>query len=216
MRIESINQQLTREISERRRAEAEVKKTLEQLERRVQDRTVELRASNEALTDINRQLNDIVEFLPDPTFVIDNGGRVIAWNRAIEEMTGVLKRDIIGEGDHAYTVPFYGERRPHLVDLLDKSDGDIEARYLSLKRNGGILLAEAYVPCVYGGKGAYVFAKVAPLFDARGERTGAVESIRDITERKQAEEAIRRSEEKYRLLVEHANCIILRMDRRAM
>jgi PAS domain S-box-containing protein len=58
-----------------------------------------------------------------------------------------------------------------------------------------------------------VFAAAAPLFDAQGRRTGAVESIRDITEQKQAEDALMRSEENYRELIENANSIILRMDK---
>ena len=212
MKIESINQQLGREIFERRQAEAELEKVLGELELLVEGRTRELEESNKALTAVNRQLNEIIEFLPDATVVIGKDGKVIAWNRALEEMTGVRKQDMLGKGDYAYTVPFYGEKRPHLVDLLDKNDTDLEATYRNVTRKGNVLFAETYVPCVYGGKGAYVLATAAPLFDAGGNRAGAIESIRDISERKEAEEALRRSEEKYRELVENANSIILRRD----
>ncbi|MGA2402821.1 MAG: PAS domain S-box protein, partial [Syntrophobacteraceae bacterium] len=212
MKIESINQQLGREILERRQAEAELEKVLGELELLVEGRTRELEESNAALTAVNQQLNEIIEFLPDATLVVGNDGKVIAWNRAIEEMTGVRKQDMIGKGDHAYTVPFYGEKRPHLIDLLVKNDTELEAKYRNVTRKGNVLFAETYVPCVYGGKGAYVFATAAPLFDAGGNRAGVIESTRDITERKEAEEALRRSEEKYRELVENANSIILRRD----
>lgn len=52
----------------------------------------------------------IIEFPPDPTFVIDNAGRVTAWNKAISELTGVRAEDIIGKGNYEYAIPFYGER----------------------------------------------------------------------------------------------------------
>ena len=172
----------------------------------------ERKQAEDALISTNRQLNDIIEFLPDATLVIDRDKKVIAWNRAIEEMTGVSKEEMIGEGDNAYTVPFYGDRRQNLLDLIDARDEELESRYLHVTRKRGILRADTYVPCVNGGKGAYVFATCAALFDAHGNRVGAIESIRDITEHRQAQEALRHSEEKYRELVENANSIILRMD----
>ena len=172
----------------------------------------ERKNAEDALISTNRQLNDIIEFLPDATMVIDKDKKVIAWNRAIEEMTGVSKKEMIGKGDHAYTVPFYGDRRPHLLDLIDAPDEALESRYQHVTKKGGILSAVPDVSSVYGGKGAYVFATCAPLYDAHGDRVGAIESIRDVTEQRQAQAALRQSEGKYRELVENANSIILRMD----
>ena len=56
------------------------------------------------------EMSRAIDYLPDATFVIDRRGTVIAWNRAIEEMTGVLAGDIIGRGDYEYALPFYGYR----------------------------------------------------------------------------------------------------------
>ncbi len=53
---------------------------------------------HEALQTVNRRLMDIIEFLPDPTFVIDREGTVIAWNRAIEALSGVPKEEMLGRG----------------------------------------------------------------------------------------------------------------------
>ena len=64
------------------------------------------------------QLLAIIDFLPDATFVIDKDGVVIAWNRAIETMTKIRAKDILGKGNYQYAIPFYGERRPVLIDLL--------------------------------------------------------------------------------------------------
>ena len=170
----------------------------------------ERKNAEEALISANRQLNDIIEFLPDATLVIDKNDKVIAWNRAIEEMTGVNKEEMIGKGNHACNVPFYGDRRPNL--LIDAGDEDLESRYQHVWKKGGIQYGATYDPSVYGGKRAYLFATGAPLYDAHGNRVGAIESIRDVTEQRQAQEALRQSAEKYRELVENANSIILRMD----
>ena len=136
------------------------------------------------------KLAAIIEFLPDATFVIDLEGKVIAWNRAMEEMTGVNKKDMIGQEDHAYAIPFYGERRRQLLDLLDKDDKEIACNYQYVRRKGNTLYAEIFTPALFGGRGANVWATGAPIFDAKGKRLGAIESIRDITESKRAKEEL--------------------------
>ncbi len=151
----------------------------------------ERKHAEEALRDSESKLASIIDFLPDATLVIDSEKKIIAWNRAIEEMTGVNKDDMIGKGDYAYTIPFYGERRMHLLDLLDLDDNDLASKYRYVERKGKILYAETYTPALYGGKGAYVMATGAPLFDNKGNRIGAIESIRDITEFKKAERTLR-------------------------
>jgi len=56
----------------------------------------------------------------------------------------------------------------------------------------------------------HVLANSAPFFDGQGRKLGAVAVLHDITERKRAEQALVKSEQKYRELVENANSIILR------
>ena len=147
----------------------------------------ERKRDEKALSDSRQQLMDIIDFLPDATFVLDNDKRVIAWNRAIEEMTGISKAEMLGQGDYAHSVPFYGVRRPHLLDLLDIDDKELEAKYQYVVRKGNRLHAEVSAPALYGGKGAWVWVFGAPLYNAKGERIGAIEAIRDISEQKRLE-----------------------------
>jgi PAS domain S-box-containing protein len=145
-----------------------------------------------AAQESQRRTADIISFLPDATFVIDRDGRVIAWNRAIEEMTDVKAADMLGKGDHEYALPFYAERRPILIDLVVLPDEEIRTRYAYLQKSGNVLTGEAYVPKLRGAE-AYLFATASTLHDARGEVVGAIEIIRDITDRKHAEEELRQA-----------------------
>jgi PAS domain S-box-containing protein len=160
--------------------------------------------AEEALQAAHQQLSEIIEFLPDATFVIDLAKRVIAWNRAIEEMTGVKKEDMLGKGDYAYAVPFYGKPRPVTIDLVLERDAERIRQYDFVKPEGDALLAAGYVPMTYEGKGAHLSAKASPLFDAEGHVIGAIESIRDLTEQIQTEEALMQSEKKYRSIFDNA------------
>jgi len=183
--------------------------------RQVKRQARDLARTNLALSREQRRLADIIEFLPDATFVVDEHGRVVAWNRACETMTGVAKDSVLGRGEYAHAEPFFGERRPMLIDLLDMPADDAatleaEARRLNVRRAGGMISAESYVPHLRRGAGAYLWGQAAPLFDQDGRRCGAIEVIRDTTEQWGIEEALRESEQKYRELVEHANSIILR------
>ncbi len=155
---------------------------------------------------------DIIEFLPDATFVIDRERRVIAWNRAIEEMTGVAKADILGKGNFAYAIPFYGKSRPIIIDFVLGVGPEFERAYTYVKKQGDTYYAEVFTPGMFGGKGAYLWGKASPLYDSHGVLAGAIESIRDISEHKMMSESLKKSEERYRELVQNANSIILRMD----
>jgi PAS domain S-box-containing protein len=53
-----------------------------------------------------------------PVFAIDPDGKVIAWNKEMERITGVPAHSMIGKGEHAYAIPFYGRPRPMLIDYL--------------------------------------------------------------------------------------------------
>ena len=59
----------------------------------------ERKRAEEALRESERRLADIIDFLPDATLVIDRNGKVIAWNRAIEAMTGVKAEEMLGKGN---------------------------------------------------------------------------------------------------------------------
>ncbi len=135
-------------------------------------------------------LEYIIDFLPDAMFAIDREGRVIKWNKAVEELTGVKASDILGKGDYEVAVPFYGYKRPvlaHYAMEIDKSD--IEKSYSTIKVEGNVLIAEIYVPFPgYRKDGAWLWGRAAPLYDKDENIIGAVEVVRDITQRKKMEE----------------------------
>ncbi len=194
------------DITDRKRGEEALQRYQDELEQRVRERTSELMVANQALIleiedrnradkalrDSERRLSDIIEFLPDATFVIDCDGKVIAWNKSMETMTGIPARDMLGRGNYEYALPFYGERRPILVDMVLSADEEIARRYTKIQRRGDVLFGETNSPRLGDRKeNIYLAGTAAPLYDSQGNLVGAIESIRDITERKRAEEALR-------------------------
>jgi PAS domain-containing protein len=87
-------------------------------------------------------LTIVLDFLPDPTFVIDHQGKVIAWNKAIAQLSGIPAEDMLGKGDYAYALPFCGERRPILIDFAIRWDPDAASRYNYIQTAGGCLKAQ--------------------------------------------------------------------------
>ena len=108
---------------------------------------------------LQQELIDIIDFLPDPIFIIDNEHRVTAWNSAIEQMTGVSKNEILGHTEFAHAFPFYGTSRMILIDLIDASDDEIKKYYPDLKREGRSLVTKIFAPSLYSGQGAYLLAR---------------------------------------------------------
>jgi PAS domain S-box-containing protein len=156
----------------------------------------ERKQAEKALKESERRFADIIDFLPDATLVVNNEGTVIAWNRAIEEMTGVKASDIVGKGNYAYAIAIYGERRPILLDLIFYDDPDVKKHYRHLRKEGSTFTAETVLTPPNAGE-RIVWMKASPLYDKDGRIAGAIESIRDITERKRAEEELRESEHKF-------------------
>jgi PAS domain S-box-containing protein len=143
-----------------------------------------------ALSDSERRLSDIINFLPDATFAIDTEGYVIAWNRAIEEMTGIPAREVIGKGNYEYALAFYDSRRPILIDLVFEPDGKITDYYRNIRREGNAISAETSLPHPRG-EHIDILAKASPLYNRIGEITGAIETIRDVTDRKRSDDELR-------------------------
>jgi PAS domain S-box-containing protein len=169
------------------------------LAREVKERQRTEKASMES----QRRLAQIIDFLPDPTWVIDNDGKVIAWNKAIEKLLDISAEDMVGKGDYEYALPFYGQRRPVLIDLVKEWDATYEEKYLSVKKEGEILLSESYHPDL-GDNGMYLSGTASLLYNTAGEVVGAIESLRDITAGKQMGERIREKEARFRSYFEHS------------
>ena len=147
----------------------------------------ERKLADEKIRASQLQLSQIVDFLPDPTWVVDCDGVVMSWNRAIEKLTGIPSADMVGKGNFEYALPFYNERRPVLIDLVREWNESYKEKYLAVKKDGDNLLAESYHPHL-GDDGIYLNATASLLFDTAGDITGAIESLRDITESKHLQE----------------------------
>ncbi len=155
-----------------------------------------------ALASAHQKMEAIFNFLPDPTFFVNADGVVTMWNRAIEDLTGVKVREILGKGNREYSRVFYGNRRPMLIDLaLEGREVDMDEEIIILKHGERVLEKEAVVTN-NGDLIQYLNGKSSPLFDHNGILLGAIESLRDTTESKKAQWALQQSEEKYRGILE--------------
>ena len=157
------------------------------------DRTAQKKAE-EIVKNSEQRLGQIIDFLPDPTFVIDREGKVVTWNQAMESLTGIGAADMVGKGNYEYALPFYGERRPILIDLVREWNSEYEKKYRSIKKEGKNLVSESHHSNL-GAGGLYLSGTASLIYDAAGEVAGAIESLRDITERRHMEEELRRNVE---------------------
>jgi len=164
----------------------------------------ERKQAEEAIKNSEQRLSQIINFLPDPTFVVDNEGTVLTWNQAIEKLSGAKAVDMVGKGNFEHALPFYGERRPILIDLVRDWNPEYEKKYLSVEKDGQKLISESYHSNL-GGKELYLHATAGLIYDAAGEVAGAIESLRDVTEKKKAEDIIRESEERLSNILKTTN-----------
>ncbi|MBN1432938.1 MAG: GNAT family N-acetyltransferase [Methanomicrobiaceae archaeon] len=137
-----------------------------------------------------QQLNEIIEFLPDATFAINKDGFVIAWNKAIEDLTGIKKSEILNKGNYEYAIPFYGKRRPILIDLALNEDPATKSKYPNLIKESDNYIADLLIPHFKGQSGVYLHFSATALKDPFGNTNGAIETIRNVTDMVMTESAL--------------------------
>jgi len=135
--------------------------------------------------------HQMMETLAVPIFVLDRAGRVILWNQACERLTGVCADDIIGTADHWRC--FFTTPRPTLADImLANSTRTADSAYdrHHSHANGAHLTAESWCEMPHVGRKRYLAADASPLYDDEGRLSAVVETLRDLTEEKQAQVAL--------------------------
>jgi signal transduction histidine kinase/CheY-like chemotaxis protein/ferredoxin len=150
-----------------------------------------------ALLDRKQMLQDIIDGSPMPKFVINRDHEVLYWNRALERLTGIRAKNIVGTKDHWKA--FYPEPTYCLVDMLVEDmfplqDPELKKRYVKSD-----LLEEAYEITdffsIVGKKGRWLTGRGAPIRDATGKIVGALETVEDVTFRRETELELKASRE---------------------
>ncbi|MDD2787118.1 PAS domain-containing protein [Methanoculleus sp.] len=137
-------------------------------------------------------LEETIRNLPEAAFAIDRDGRVMAWNRAIETMTGISAADMLGKGNYEYSVPFYRGRVPMLVDqAIGSGDLPVGGYACCIREEGNCLIAEktASLP---NGYSRVIREKAFPVYASKGKIAGAIGFVYDITALCHTEELLKR------------------------
>ncbi|HNT86376.1 MAG TPA: GAF domain-containing protein, partial [Candidatus Hydrogenedentes bacterium] len=175
------------------------------LEQRVQQRTREVEESNralveevqhrarveQALRESESRLQAILHGSPVAQFVIDRDHSVISWNRPLEEYTGIKAETMLGTSQQWRA--FYPSERPCLADLLLEGEREQMRQWYGSKVTPSELVEGAYEATDFfpnlGDAGRWLYFMAAVIRGPEGDVIGAVETLRDITDRKRAEEA---------------------------
>ncbi len=209
-------------IGRMRDLSTQLKNHRDKLDELVKRRTEELQKSNIMLEEENnqRKLSDeklqetkdnfenIIESSLDGIMVSDRIGYVTRVNNYFLEMLSYRKEEAVGKFVAEFT-PFkrfgiYESTTGELVEITKEFVDHANTMIAKLLEEGKATNWEAYY-LRKDGKVVPIEQNIVCLYDNEGERTEAVSIIRDITERKKFEEALKKSEEKFQNLIENAN-----------
>jgi signal transduction histidine kinase/CheY-like chemotaxis protein len=148
--------------------------------------------AEQELRESEQRLYSILQGSPIATFVLGKDHHVIYWNRAVEVLSKIKAEDVIKTTDHWKA--FYNTQRPCMADLLVDEALDAIPQWYSGTCTKSRLIDEAYEGMdffpVLGEKGKWLRFTAVVIRDSSGSLIGAVETLEDITEQKQAEEEL--------------------------
>ncbi len=158
---------------------------------------VRAKRTEKAIPENEQRLHSIIGGSPIPAFMIGKDHRIIYWNKALEELTSIKARKVIGTNQQWRA--FYKKKRPCMADLLVDHKIDDVSRWYKGKYIKSNLLDEAYEATDFfpelGEKGKWLRFTAAIIRDVAGQLVGAIETLEDITARKKAEEALLHAQE---------------------
>ncbi|EKF85967.1 PAS domain S-box protein [Methanobacterium formicicum] len=141
----------------------------------------------------------IIDSSPIPQFIINPDHKVIFWNKALEKYTGISASEILGTDKHRTVL--YHEERPLMADLL--VDHDLEGLHRWYKNKfrkspyvENAFEADDFFPDV-GENGIWLYFTAAEIKDDEGNIIGVLETLEDITQRKNMELKLRHSEDEW-------------------
>jgi len=155
-------------------------------------------------------LEALLQHTAMPLFVLDPEHNVIAWNVACEELTGIKAADVIGTRDHWKA--FYHHERPCLADsVLDRLDkktlASLYSSYVESSLVDGGLQSERWLTGT-SNRQRYVIFNATPVYNEAGQVIAAIETLQDITERKQAEEAQQQAHARMTTVIDSLDAVV--------
>ena len=138
-------------------------------------------------------VGQLMESLSVPVFVLDTEARIMIWNRACEQLTGVPAPEVLGTSDHWRS--FYEIQRPTLADMVLKGRREPAPPRprdaIGSDGRGRLALSiETWCDMPRAGRRRYLAADASPIFDATGKLSAVVETLRDLTDEKMAQIAL--------------------------
>ncbi len=163
-----------------------------------QEMTQALREKTTALIDTQVRLHGLIKTLPDLVWLKDVNGVYLACNPRFESFFGAQEADILGKTDY---------------DFVDKALADaFRSNDQAALAAGGPRVNEEWVTFANDGHRELLETTKTPMLDAQGQVIGVLGISHDITERKNSENTLRESEQRFRHLIDHNNAIILQID----